>query len=110
MYTEYTNTNRTEWKFTYCGAELLEAAKKKYHDFLLREKDAREKMAQLMVDMSVSQSDGRIAECKKEIEKAGAEREKCLVWMHEFARVPERQYLLLLGDVTYFELAPEPEV
>lgn len=108
MYTEYSNTNRSEWKFTYTGAELLDAARKKYSDFLTQEKEARAKMAQLMVDMSVSQSDSRISECKKEIEKAGTEREKCLVWIHEFARKPEREFFLLLGDVTYFELVPEP--
>ncbi len=109
MYTEYTNTNRNDWKFVYAGADLFEAARTKYHNFLADEKEARQRMAKLMVDMSVAQSDPRINDCKKEIEKAGAERERCMVWMHEFERRPEKQYFLLLGDVTYFGLAPEPQ-
>lgn len=108
VYNDYANTNRTTWEFTYTGAELLGAARSKYADFLTRERDARERMAKMMVDMSVTQSDPRIAECKKEIEKAGTERERCLVWVHEFGRKPEQVYILNVGDVTYFDLAPEP--
>lgn len=67
-------------------------------------------MSQFMVDMSVAQSDGRIAECKKEIEKCGSERERCVVWMHEFGCRPDKEYVLELGDVTYFDLAPEPGI
>jgi hypothetical protein len=66
-------------------------------------------MAALMMDMSVAQSDSRMSECKDEIETSGRERERCTVWIHEFARKPEREFLLSLGDVTYFNLAPEPE-
>jgi hypothetical protein len=109
MYNDYRNTNRTEWKFIYTGEQLLEAARRKHAEFLEKEKKARETMASLMMDMSVAQSDGRIAECKEEIETSGTEREKCAVWAHEFARRPEREYFLQLGDVTYFGLAVEPQ-
>ncbi len=109
MYNDYRNTNRSDWKFIYTGAQLLEAARRKHQEFGHKEKKAREDMARLMVDMSVSQSDPRIAECKAEIETSGSEREKCAVWAHEFARRPEREYFLQLGDVTYFGLAAEPQ-
>lgn len=57
--------------------------------------------------MSVAQSDSRISECKKDIEKFGSERERCAVWIHEFARAPEQTYKLQIGDVAYLDLAPE---
>lgn len=109
MYNDYSNIKRTDWRFSYSGAELLEAAKRKHAEFLQQEKSARERMAAMMMDMSVAQSDSRMSECKNEIEKAGLERERCMVWIHEFARKPEREFGLSLGDVTYFNLAPEPE-
>jgi hypothetical protein len=109
MYNDYSNVKRTEWKFNYSGQELLEAARQKHAEFLRKEKNAREQMASMMMDMTVAQSDSRMSECKNEIEKAGQERERCMVWIHEFTRKPEREFLLSLGDVTYFNLAPEPE-
>ena len=108
VYNDYNHTEREGWKFHYTGAQLVEAARRKHDEFRGKERSAREEMARLMVDMSVSQSDPRISECKRDIEKAGSEREKCAVWVHEFARNPERQFFLQLGDVTYFELAPSP--
>ena len=107
-YTDYRHTNRDDWEFVYSGAQLLEAARKKYAQFAQQEREAREKMAQWMMDMQVAQSDPRISDCKKDIEKFGSERERCTVWMHEFARAPERTYELQIGDVAYFDLAPEP--
>ena len=109
LYNDFSNTNRTDWEFPYTGAEMLIAARTKYREYHAKERAAREQMAQLMMDMSIAQSDGRIAECKKEIEKSGTERERCAVWMSEFARRPDAVYELGLGDVTYFDLAPEPK-
>lgn len=87
---------------------MLEAARRKHAEFTGRERAAREKMAGFMVDMSLAQSDARIAECRGEVEEAGKERERCMVWVHEFARHPDKEYVLELGDVTYFDLALEP--
>lgn len=109
-YNDHRHTNRSNWEFTYTGAELLPAAKRKYAEFAAKEKTAREKMAGFMVDMTVAQSDSRIAECRSDVEDAGSDREKCMVWVHEFARNPEKEYVLELGDVTYFDLAAEPDL
>lgn len=109
LYNDFSNTNRTNWEFSYTGEELRLASENKYHEYLVKERAAREQMAQLMMDMSIAQSDGRISECKKEIEKSGTERERCAVWMNEFARKPNTVYRLGLGDVTYFDLASEPK-
>ena len=108
-HTDYRLTNRDEWEFIYTGAQLLDAARLKHADFVVREREARTKMADMMMDMAVAQSDTRISECKKDIEKFGSERERCTGWIHEFARVPEQTYVLQVGDVAYFNLAPEPE-
>ena len=108
-HTDYRLTNRDEWEFTYTGAELLGAARRKHTEFTVKEREARRKMADMMMDMAVAQSDPRISECKKDIEKFGSERERCTVWIHEFIRVPDQTYVLQVGDVAYFDLAPEPE-
>ena len=102
---EYRNTNRDDWEFIYTGAQLLEAARLRLDFYVTREREARERMASMMMDMSIAQSDQRVSECKKDIEKFGAERERCTVWVHEFARTPEQKYPLQNGDVAYFELA-----
>lgn len=109
-YTDYRHTNRDDWEFTYTGAQLVEAARARHADFAIREREARSKMAEFMMDMQVAQSDARIAECKKDIEKFGSERERCAVWIHEFARAPDQKYQLQIGDVAYFDLAPQPEI
>ncbi len=108
MYNDNQHTNRTAWEFTYTGAELLAAARVKHREFFDKEKAARAQMSTFMVDMNVAQSDGRILQCKKDIESAGSERERCTVWIHEFSRRPEQEYVSELGDVTYFDLAPDP--
>lgn len=107
MFNDYRNTRRDEWRFTYTGFELLAAAKKKLEFFCAKEKEAREKTASLLTDVCVKASDKRIEDLKKEIEKFGDEKEKCTVWVHEFARHPQNEYSLALGDVSYFDLAGE---
>ena len=106
---EYRNTNRDDWEFIYSGAQLLEAARSRLDFYIAKEREAREKMASLMMDMSIAQSEQRVSECKKDIEKFGAECERCTVWIHEFARTPEQRCRLQNGDVTYFELAASAE-
>ena len=110
VYNDNRHANRNNWQFTYTGEELLAAAQRKYQEYATKEKEAREKMAGFMVDMTMSQSDGRVADCRSDVQDAGTEREKCMVWVHEFARNPDKEYVLELGDVTYFDLAPEPQL
>ena len=109
VYNDHRHTNRENWEFIYTGAELLAAAKRKHAEFASDEKEARAKMAEFMVDMTVAQSDARISDCRSDVETAGTQRERCMVWIHEFSRNPEKEYVLELGDVTYFDLASEPE-
>ena len=48
-----------------------------------------------------------VEDLKKDIGHYGDEKEKCVVWVHEFKRNPEKEFVLALGDVSYFELMNE---
>ncbi len=109
MYNDYRNTSRETWKYTYKGSELLPHAERKFQEFLAKEVDARRQMAAYMVDMKVSQSSDEVSKCKTAIETNGNLREQCAVYVHEFRRTPDRDFLLSLGDVTFFGIVPEPE-
>ena len=104
MYNDFSNTNRTDWKYTYKGKELLEVAKIKQAEYRIKEEEARRKIAALMLDMTASTL-GTIAEdFKKQATEFGRLREQCDVFVHAFTRTPEREFHLSLGDVTFFGL------
>lgn len=105
LFNDYRNTNRDTFRFYYQGADLLPFAKKKYNFFTEKETTSRHEMAKLLKDPSVRASDPKIDGLKQDIEKFGAEREKCLIWVHEFGRQPAKEYSLWLGDVSYFDIA-----
>jgi hypothetical protein len=107
MYNDFRNVGREDWKYTYAGEELLEAAQLKRREFRAKEEEARQKMSQLMQNMSVSAMGTDVEECKKKIAQFGNLREQCDVFVHEFVRTPEREFHLSLGDVTFFGLQEE---
>lgn len=109
MFNDYRSPNRDNWRFSYLGKELADAARVKYDNFTAQEKEARHSMAEMLKDANVRASDPRIEDLKQSIERFGSEREKCLVWVHEFARQPQKEYSLALSDVSYFDLAKLPE-
>lgn len=109
MYNDFCNTARETWKYIYKGSELLPHAERKFKEFLAKEVEARRQMAAYMVDMKVSQSSDEVSKCKNAIEQNGNLREQCAVYVHEFRRTPDRDFLLSLGDVTFFWIVPEPE-
>lgn len=110
LFNDYRGTNREGWKYTYKGGELLEAAKRKWAELRQKEMDARNNVAAMLKDEKVSPNDDRLEEGKRLIEKYGNEREQCMVFCHEFARAADRDFTLGLGDVTYFDLAPQTPV
>lgn len=109
MFNDYRSPNRDNWRFNYLGRDLLLVAKRKYSFFTEKETAARNEMAGMLKDASVRASDPKIESLKQDIEKYGAEREKCAVWVHEFQRQPEKEYSLALSDVSYFDMAPLPK-
>lgn len=104
LYNDNVNANRSHWTYKYKGSELLAKATSLYNSYYKKEEDARLRMSALMQDMTVSNSDRRVEEVKKEISSYGTVKEQLLVFKHEFARNPDKEYDLGLGDVTFFEL------
>lgn len=109
MYNDYRNCSRDNWKYNYTGAELLPLAKKKFSTFFAAEAEARKRMSEYLMDMNMSQSDSKVTDAKNEIQNNGNLREQCAVFVHEFGRNPGREFILSLGDVTFFGLVPEPK-
>lgn len=95
---------RQEWKFTYKGSELVEAAKRKLAELkaTFETKDAELRKA-VAVAANV-RKDPDVEKLSKDIEKLGPQVEECEVFVHEFDRDPERVYHLTTSDVTYFNL------
>lgn len=108
MYNDFRNTGRDNWKYPYAGRDLLAAAKRKLAEFAAKERDARERLAKLLMDPAVASSSSAIAECRKHIEQYGDLAERCSVFVHEFNRMPDREFFLALGDVTFFDLCVTP--
>jgi hypothetical protein len=107
MFNDNVGPRRTDWTYKYLGKDLIEPAVKLFREFQSKEEAARNKMADFMKDMNVSQNDRRIEETKRDIATFGSLKEQCEVFKHEFKRNPEKEYELGLGDVTFFGLAKE---
>ena len=106
MYHDFSNTARSNWKYGYKGRDgLLDAAKNKFEYFKAKETEARQKMAALMTDSRVSPSEKEVTDTRKDIESFATHAEECMVYVHEFERNPDREFLLSLGDVVFFGLA-----
>lgn len=108
LFNDYKSPSREGWKYTYKGEELLEPARKKYRDVRAREMEARNTLADLLRNPLIGPDDHKVVDNKKLAERYGNESEQCMVFCHEFTRNPSREYLLSLGDVTYFDLAQPP--
>jgi hypothetical protein len=112
MYFEQSLQNRQGWKYTYTGEQMLKSAKRLRDQFRSIEIAKRNDLADLLRDPNVSQSDSRIKELRDDIQYNGKLYEECCVYAHEFARNPDREYHLALGDVVFFCLIstePTPE-
>jgi hypothetical protein len=104
LFNDNVSAGRTSWTYKYKGADLLPYATKLYHEYHAKEEASRNRMADLMKDMSVSQNDPKISDTKRDILSFGTLKEQCSVFKHEFARNPDNTYELGLGDVTFFGL------
>lgn len=104
VFNDNQSANRLHWDYKYTGMQLLPFANKLYTKYRDAEELARNKMAEFMKDMTVSNSDRKVEEVKREIVLYGTLKEQCEVFQHEFARSLDKEYNLGLGDVTFFEL------
>ena len=104
LFNDNVNPNRNQWTYRYKGSELLAKATSLYDSYYKKESESRLRMSEYMKDMSISNADRRVEDTKREIVSYGTLKEQCLVFKHEFARNPDKEYDLGLGDVTFFEL------
>ncbi len=104
MYNDFRSPRREEWRYTYFGKELLEAARAKLTEFTDKETTCRQEMAGLMTDATVSMADDGVDKLKKDIERFASLAEQCSVFVHQFARAPDEKFSLGLGDVVFFGL------
>ncbi len=96
---------RDDFQYSYTGEELRPFALAKYRLHTKVEMEARERMSSLLRDSTIRTTDKEMEDLKTKIALAGAEREKCAIWVHEFTRHPEVEYRLSLSDVSYFDIA-----
>ncbi len=85
----------------------MQPATNLYEAYFLKEQESRNKMAEFMKDMNISQNDPRIEQTKREIVSFGTLKEQCLIFKHEFKRNPGKVYDLGIGDVSFFNLTSE---
>jgi hypothetical protein len=107
MFNDNVSAHRTGWSYKYTGKELFSYAQKLYKEYRAKEEEARNKMADLMRDMTIPNTDPRVSDTKRDIVSFGTLKEQCLVFVHEFSRFPGQVYELGMGDVTFFGIATE---
>jgi hypothetical protein len=107
MYNDFRNFNRETWSFTYLAKQLLPHAERKKESYKTQETASRTEMAALLSDPNVRASDRRIEELKSEIETFADLYEKCVIWCWEFGRDPEKEFVLKIGDVSFFDIPEE---
>lgn len=104
QFMDYRRPGRDDWKYTYKGSELVEAAKKKLEELTGQFVKAQEKL-KVCVDVAATlYKDKPTQEARELVEQLGPEMESCEVWLHEFQRTPDREFILSMSDVTYFNL------
>lgn len=104
LFNDNVSPERLNWQYDYTGAELLNPAQKLLAFHIDGEAASRKTASDLLRDPAVSHNDPKIVDARKLIERHGQLREQLEVWVHEFARHPNKNFSLGLGDVTFFEL------
>ena len=107
MYNDDRYTKREGWEYKYKGSVLFQYAERKRAISKTKETEARKDVAALMEDQSVRANDERVEKARQAVEDNANLYEKCVIWCHEFKRNPEQEYVLQLGDVSFFDIPEE---
>jgi hypothetical protein len=104
MYLEHAHgmNKRTDWRYEYTGAELLDEAQKILDETTVLEDASRRAMAEYMITPGLSMKDDKVTKLSGEIERLAKLKEECQVFVHEFTRNYSQKYLLAMGDVVFF--------
>ena len=108
MFNDYRNTGRDQWRFPYDASTLLPYMERKLAFWTRRENLLRDIISKRVANPAIPVKGDKNEKLQKALVFAATEREKCLVWVHEFQRRPEAEYQLALGDVTYLDIAGLP--
>ena len=104
MFLDYSRPSRTDWKFTYKGSELVSAAKKKLAEITGQFLGAQTALKEAVSSTNRVDNDHEVDRARKDVERLGPRMEECQVFLHEFRRMPDREFHLSLSDVTFFDL------
>lgn len=104
MYLDFSNTSRSDWKYSYKGGEVSPYAEKLLEKYIKDELDLRKKASEQLMDFNTSVTSEKSNELKKQLENIGRIKETLEVFTHEFRRTPEREFHLSAGDVVFFGL------
>lgn len=107
MYSDHRNTGREGWKYTYKGGDLLEPAKTRLVYWQGLERELRDKLAAHFKGTGAI-TGSKIQKVQESARHAGMMVEQLQVFVHEFTRFPDREYLLAMGDVVFFGIAGTP--
>lgn len=66
MFNDNVNPNRNTWLYKYKGYELLPQANKLYDEYLAKETESRNRMADFMRDMTIANNDRRVEDTKRD--------------------------------------------
>ena len=101
---DYQRPTRQDWKFTYKGRDLLEAAKTKLAQLTQAFEEAQVNVRTAVAKAINMRHDEEVEKYSKQVEQLGPQMEECQVFVFEFGRYPEREFNLAISDVTYFNL------
>lgn len=104
MFLDYRRPSREEWKYTYKGSDLVAAAKAKLAQVTEEYGKAQKALQDAVGATAQVYKDKTVQECREAVERLGPEMECCQVWVHEFQRTPDREFILAMSDVTYLNL------
>jgi hypothetical protein len=100
---------RDKWKFTYKGSDLAKNAIQLRNHYQAEEVRARNEMARLTSDKSISIDSKEAIAARENVQRSASLAEQFSVYAHEFTRTPDREFILGMADVTFFELIPPNE-
>ena len=106
MLTPHGIGERDKWKFNYRGSELVHHAERLRNYYRKEEIAARSEMARLTNNKSISIDSKEAVAARENVQRSASLAEQYAVYAFEFGRTPDREFVLGMGDITFFEIIP----
>lgn len=104
MYLDNQNPNRSGWKYTYKGGELLPYAEAQLKLKCESARADREEAIRLARDPHINPSSGEVERAKRAMTASATVVEELTVYVHQFRRDADREFHLSTSDVVFFGL------